>query len=85
MQHDRATEVSEKENVKFDVICGDFNIDNLSPSDQLAAGNKLFSEVRRQSRKTLFYGGELRVQKTLPFFQTKNGLIRPEMQRQFGP
>ena len=40
----RATEVSKKEKVKFDVICGDFNIDNLSPSDQLAAGNRLFSE-----------------------------------------
>ena len=40
----RATEVSEKEKVKFDVICGDFNIDNLSPSDRLAAGNNLFSE-----------------------------------------
>merc|ERR550532_1185880 len=40
----RATEVSEKEKVKFDVICGDFNIDNLSPSDRLAAGNNLFSD-----------------------------------------
>ena len=36
--------MSEDEKVKFDVICGDFNIDNLSPSDQLAAGNRLFSE-----------------------------------------
>ena len=35
--------MSERENVQFDVICGDFNIDNLSPSDQLAARNKLFS------------------------------------------
>ena len=36
--------MSEKEKVKFDVICGDFNIDNLSPSDRLAAGNNLFSD-----------------------------------------
>ena len=36
--------MSQKEKVKFDVICGDFNIDNLSPSDHLAAGNSLFSQ-----------------------------------------
>lgn len=40
----RATEVSENENIKFDVICGDFNIDNLSPCDELAGQNLLFSD-----------------------------------------
>ena len=44
--------MSEKENVKFDVICGDFNIGNLSPSDQLAAGNNLFSEYSDQAAVT---------------------------------
>ena len=40
----RADHVSEGERVKFDVICGDFNIDNLSPCDKLAGQNRLFSE-----------------------------------------
>ena len=38
----RGEQVASTENVLFDVICGDFNSDNLSPGDLLAAENKLF-------------------------------------------
>ena len=37
------SEVAYTEQVVFDVICGDFNSDNLSPGDALAAENDLFS------------------------------------------
>ena len=37
----RATEM-----IKFDVICGDFNIDNMSPCDTVAGNNNLFQEYR---------------------------------------
>ena len=40
----RADHVSEGERVKFDVICGDFNIDNLSPCDQVTGQNEIFSQ-----------------------------------------
>jgi len=36
------SEVASTEQVVFDVICGDFNSDNLSPGDTLAAENELF-------------------------------------------
>lgn len=36
------SEVASTEQVLFDVICGDFNTDNLSPGDALAAENDLF-------------------------------------------
>jgi len=39
----RKSEVSSSEQVVFDVICGDFNSDNLSPGDAVAAENELFS------------------------------------------
>ena len=28
----------------FDVICGDFNFDNMSPCDEVAGQNKIFSQ-----------------------------------------
>jgi len=40
----RKTEVATNENLLFDVICGDFNSDNMSPGDISVAGNDLFKE-----------------------------------------
>jgi len=42
----RSSDVSDTENVVFDVICGDFNIDNLSPGDSEAAQNHLFNHYK---------------------------------------
>ena len=38
------SEIAPTENVLFDVISGDFNSDNISPGDALAAENDLFKE-----------------------------------------
>jgi len=40
----RRTEVAANENIQFDVICGDFNSDNMSPGDISVAGNDLFKQ-----------------------------------------
>merc|ERR1712128_310358 len=40
----RKSEIAPRENVLFDVICGDFNSDNISPGNTLAAENDLFKE-----------------------------------------
>ena len=40
----RKESVTNTENVMFDVICGDFNMDNMSPCDNVAGNNHLFTE-----------------------------------------
>ena len=40
----RQSEIAPTENLLFDVICGDFNSDNLSPGDALVAENDLFQQ-----------------------------------------
>merc|ERR1719221_67225 len=40
----RKESVTNTENVLFDVICGDFNMDNMSPCDNVAGNNHLFTE-----------------------------------------
>ena len=42
----RKENVRVTEKIKFDVICGDFNMDNMSPCDIVAGNNDLFSEYR---------------------------------------
>ena len=42
----RRENIRATEKIKFDVICGDFNIDNMSPCDIVAGNNNLFHEYR---------------------------------------
>ena len=44
--------VSCDESVIFDVICGDFNFDNMSPCDKVASQNEIFSEYFDPPRLT---------------------------------
>ena len=44
MHEFRKSAIKSSENVMFDVICGDFNSDNMSPGDALVADNDLFKE-----------------------------------------
>ena len=44
MNEFRKSAINSSENVMFDVICGDFNSDNMSPGDALVADNDLFKE-----------------------------------------
>ena len=44
MSQFRKSEINTAENVVFDVICGDFNSDNMSAGDALVAGNDLFQQ-----------------------------------------
>jgi len=40
----RLENVTSEESVIFDVICGDFNFDNMSPCDRVSSKNEIFSE-----------------------------------------
>ena len=42
----RRDNIRSTETIKFDVICGDFNMDNMSPCDVVAGNNDLFTEYR---------------------------------------
>jgi len=78
MSQFRKSEISTAENVLFDVICGDFNSDNMSVGDALIASNDLFKQYSdpamvRPGRDHLWaVGTEMRQRK----------LNTPEMQDQ---
>ena len=40
----RSENIAGHETLVFDVICGDFNFDNMSPCDQVAGQNEIFSQ-----------------------------------------